>query len=117
MQKETTKDDNPKVEPPTLTVDWEVYAQMLDASDMSDAQKQEYIETIWSIVVSFVDLGFGINAVQQVCEQPLILDDLRIHDVVSSRSSPSQTKFNDSADVQSSSASERSPKCLPHLKK
>lgn len=114
MSKETI--ENP-TQTPSLTVDWEVYAQMLDASDMSEAQKQEYIETIWSIVVSFVDLGFGINSVQQVCEQPLDLSDLEIHDVILSSSSPSQTKFNDAADVQSGGVSERSLKCLPHLKK
>lgn len=111
------KVNNNNDHPPSLNVDWEVYAQMLDASDMSDAQKQEYIETIWSIVVSFVDLGFGLNSVQQVCEQPISLDELSVSDVVSSSSSPSQTKFNDIADPKSRNVSERSLKCLSHLKK
>ncbi len=54
---------------PSLSIDWEVYASYLDESDMSDDQKREFIETLWNIVVAFVDLGFGIHPVQQACEQ------------------------------------------------
>jgi hypothetical protein len=53
--------------PPTLTIDWELYASYLEESDLDDDQKREFIETLWSIVVSFVDLGFGIDPTQQVC--------------------------------------------------
>jgi len=60
-------------EPPTLTIDWELYGQHLEDSDMSDAEKRKFIEALWSIVVSFVDLGFGVHPAQLVtgncCEQ------------------------------------------------
>lgn len=46
--------------PPQLTIDWDAYGQYLEGSDLSDDQKIELIETLWSIVVSFVDLGFGV---------------------------------------------------------
>lgn len=50
---------------PALEIDYELYMKMLEDSEWSDDQKREFIETIWSIVVSFVDLGFGVHPVQQ----------------------------------------------------
>ncbi len=50
---------------PALEIDYDLYMKMLEESDWTDEQKREFIETIWSIVVSFVDLGFGIHPVQQ----------------------------------------------------
>ncbi len=52
---------------PTLSIDWEVYAAMLEESDMPLDQQKELIETLWSIVVMFVDLGFDLNPVAQIC--------------------------------------------------
>ncbi|WP_299970725.1 hypothetical protein [uncultured Roseobacter sp.] len=52
---------------PTLSIDWEVYAAMLEDSDMSLDAQRELIETLWSIVVMFVDMGFELNPVQQIC--------------------------------------------------
>ncbi|WJY21575.1 hypothetical protein QTA57_17910 [Fontisubflavum oceani] len=60
---------------PSLFVDWEVYAAMLEDSDMPLDQQKELIETLWSIVVMFVDLGFDLNPVTQICgEDDLGLD-------------------------------------------
>lgn len=50
---------------PTLNIDWDLYGEYLEESDMSDDEKRELIETLWNIVVSFVDLGFGIESVQR----------------------------------------------------
>lgn len=59
--------------PPTLTIDWDLYGQYLEDSDLSDVEKQEFIEVLWSLVVSFVDLGLGLHPAQLVagsgCEQ------------------------------------------------
>lgn len=49
----------------TLTLDVEYYQSFIDDVDISDEQKQELIETLWNIVVQFVDLGFGIHPLQQ----------------------------------------------------
>lgn len=74
MRRETT-DGNPnrpspgKVNPPTLTVDWDLYLKYLEDSDLSEEQKRNFIETLWSIVIACVDLGFGIHPLQQACEQ------------------------------------------------
>lgn len=52
---------------PSLSIDWETYAAMLEESDMPLEQQKELIETLWGIVVTFVDLGFDLNPVQQIC--------------------------------------------------
>lgn len=54
---------------PGLSIDWELYADYLEESDLTDEQKREFIETLWNIVIAFVDLGFGIHPLQQACEQ------------------------------------------------
>lgn len=62
-------DFNPETLPPSLTIDWEAYSVMLEDSDATETQKRELIATLWSIVVAFVDLGFGVHPVQQACGQ------------------------------------------------
>ena len=54
---------------PTLTVDWTVYANFLEDSEMTDDQKRELIETVWAIVVSFIDMGFDVRAPEDACGQ------------------------------------------------
>ena len=49
-----------------LSLDSSLYDKYLEESDLSEEQKQEFLETLWSIIVSFVDLGFEIHPVQQV---------------------------------------------------
>ena len=47
-----------------LTLDIDTYQALLDDPELSDDQKREFLETIWSIVVQFVDMGFGVEATQ-----------------------------------------------------
>jgi len=49
------------------TFDADEYWEFVEDFDLSDAQKLEYLETIWSIVTSFVDLAFGLHPLQQAC--------------------------------------------------
>jgi hypothetical protein len=51
-------DNAPAPKKPILTVDVEKYQAYLDGADMSEAQKEEFLQALWSIMVSFVDLGF-----------------------------------------------------------
>ena len=60
-------DPNDVAMPPSLTIDWEVYAAMLEESDLPPEKQKELIETLWSLVVMFVDLGFDLNPVRQIC--------------------------------------------------
>jgi len=55
----------PEKSPPSLTVDWEFYAEALEGSDLSEDEKREFINILWYIVCQFVDLGFGIESTQQ----------------------------------------------------
>ena len=109
-----------KASPPTLTIDWELYGKYLDKCDASDAEKQEFLEILWSIAVSFVELGFGVHPLQQVmentCEQQV-----EIAKFIAANADPvipladtTTPKFNASADRQSglseNLAQDRNPK-------
>lgn len=49
-----------------LEFDWKLYEKYLDDPDLTDEEKERIIETLWSIIINFIDLGFGIHPVQQV---------------------------------------------------
>lgn len=52
---------------PTLSIDWDFYGRYLAQSDATDAEKRALLETLWVIVVAFVDLGLGIHPLQNPC--------------------------------------------------
>ena len=52
--------------PPTIAIDYDLYMHHLAESDLTDAQKKELLDTLWQIIVSFVDMGFGVHPLQQV---------------------------------------------------
>lgn len=62
MAKAPPENDPPKTPAPTLSIDWELYGHHLDESDLTDAEKREFIETLWYLMVSFVDLGFEVSS-------------------------------------------------------
>ncbi|MGH1349565.1 MAG: hypothetical protein ACRBBN_01970 [Methyloligellaceae bacterium] len=67
----TTKNKHGSKEPEspsTLTIDVEHYQTYLDDMDIPDEKKRELVETIYSIVVQFVELGFGITTTDQALE-------------------------------------------------
>ncbi len=47
---------------------YEKYRPFFKDFDMSDEQKDEYIDTLWLIMNSFADQAFGLTSSQQVCE-------------------------------------------------
>jgi hypothetical protein len=52
---------------PTMTVDVERYQAYLDGSNMSETEKEEFLQALWKIIVNFVELGFGVHPLQEVC--------------------------------------------------
>ena len=50
---------------PVITVDYEKYAHFLEDSDLTEEQKQEFLQTLWNIIVEFVSMGVGVHPVQQ----------------------------------------------------
>lgn len=52
---------------PTLTFDVARYQEYLDGSDLTPEQKEEFLRAVWSIVVTFVELGYGVHPLQEAC--------------------------------------------------
>lgn len=50
---------------PALTLNVDDYRHYVEDMGLSPEQEQELLEALWTIIVSFVDLGFGIEPVQQ----------------------------------------------------
>jgi hypothetical protein len=53
---------------PVLTLDVALYEQYLAEGGLSEEQKREFLEALWTIIVGFVDLGFGIHPLQLALE-------------------------------------------------
>ena len=90
---------------PALTLDVERYDKMLSESDLTEKQRQEFLQTIWNIIVSFVDLGFDIHPLQQVaseddvqgCGQKFDLTSYMAENMIPSDESLPQKQFTDAA--------------------
>jgi len=69
-----TTGDAGKAEPqilsyPALTIDYALCDKHLKDWDATPEQKQEFADTLWQIIVAFVDLGFGVHPAQQVLQE------------------------------------------------
>lgn len=85
---------------PIITVDVEKYQGYLDGSGLSQAQKEEVLQAMWLIIVSFVELGFGVHPAQEACGKTLLLGEdasQTAPDEVSSRQPENERKPLDSA--------------------
>lgn len=52
----------------SISVDIQKYAVYLEGSGMSETDQTAFLESLWSIIVNFVDLGYGVHPLQQVVE-------------------------------------------------
>ena len=52
---------------PTLSIDIDRYQEYLDGSGLTPEQKEEFLRATWSIVVTFVELGYGVHPLQEAC--------------------------------------------------
>ena len=119
-QIELPSDAPEKPQFPTLSIDYELYQHYLDHADLTEEQKREFLETLWNIIVSFVDLGFGVHPLQQAtsksdeiaCGQNAVSADCLPPfpgDMVD-LSQKSTSQFNTAADGQSGPSNEGSRK-------
>lgn len=74
MTKETHSPQTPSSQPPpnkitTVSVDLEKYVEMLAELDMPLTEKQRCLQSLEMILLSFVDLGFGVNFTSDTCGQ------------------------------------------------
>lgn len=84
-----------------LEVDVERYEAYLDDPSLSQEQKAEFIEALWTIVTAFVELGFGVHPVQQACgqiENGTDPAETAGSDVVTSKHTELSETFNDGPD-------------------
>ncbi|MEN8129340.1 MAG: hypothetical protein ABFS45_03925 [Pseudomonadota bacterium] len=54
-----------------LTLDPDKYREHLDEFDLSEEQQNELLETLWNIMRTFVEIGFGLDSVQ-IFSSPMI---------------------------------------------
>lgn len=59
----------------TLRIDVDRYQHMLDGANLTDAQKREVLEALWTIIVTVVELGYNVHPLQEVCGKPDKLSD------------------------------------------
>jgi len=52
---------------PAVSFDWQDWLPYLEGEDIPDEQSQVLIETLWSIVLTFVDLGFNVKSPSKSC--------------------------------------------------
>lgn len=58
-----------QTEKKTIRIDVERYQCMLDELDLSPIQKQEVLEALFILMVTFVDLGFSVAPLEETCGQ------------------------------------------------
>ncbi|MEM9128266.1 MAG: hypothetical protein AAGA97_00895 [Pseudomonadota bacterium] len=96
--------------PPTVKVDVERYAHMLSNTDMSEDQKRQFLEALWTIIVSFIDLGFGVHPLADTCGQVDDFEPVRAHspaDEVQSGSNSNDIEMNGMAALETPGAAGR----------
>lgn len=54
--------------PPALELDPGEYMGYLEDCDLTEAQKVDFLQTLWSIMAAFVELGFTTNICEQIFE-------------------------------------------------
>ena len=57
-----------KVPPASISIDYEVLGGCLEGFEGTEDEKKELIDVICSIMITFVDLGFGIDPTQQALQ-------------------------------------------------
>ena len=92
-----------------LVCDCEQFRPYLADANLSKEQEDEFLTTLWNIMLGFVDLGFGIHDVQQVIRPDdfsIDLSAILLGEVTESHSL-SKDAFDRASDNQSGLSSER----------
>jgi hypothetical protein len=59
---------------PALTFDFRRYQKYVADAGLSEAEEREYLQTLWDIVISFVDMGFDVHVTTETKEIRLEAD-------------------------------------------
>jgi len=66
------EEDHAAGAPPRFDLD--TYAELLGDTEIGQEQAQAFLETLWTVMAMFVDMGFDLNPDQEICGQVLPLD-------------------------------------------
>ncbi|MEO1346928.1 MAG: hypothetical protein AAFV74_22515 [Pseudomonadota bacterium] len=58
---------------PSIHLTWQDWLPYLEDSGASDADKRQLIETVWAIIMGFVDLGWEVGSSENTSGQNLDL--------------------------------------------
>lgn len=61
---------------PVLTFDADDYRDYVRDMNLTEEQENELLRTLWSIIVQFVDLGFGIESVGRAIKRAAVATEL-----------------------------------------
>lgn len=93
---------DPPAMPATLEIDFEKYLEFTQKFNMDEEQQRELIATLWLIMMTQVDIEFGIDSTSAACgsscgevEQVLRSSEVTSDDVVNSRRSIISGEFNE----------------------
>ncbi|MDZ4055892.1 MAG: hypothetical protein U1D69_02835 [Polynucleobacter sp.] len=50
-----------------IKVDVERYQSYLDDTGMTDQQRKDFLQAMWLVMMSFVEMGFEVHPIQHVC--------------------------------------------------
>lgn len=78
MKDEHNPDDAPKltkeigmalndVHERAIEIDIAKYQKYLDDPALTESQKEEIVKALWSVITGFMDLGFGVQPMKEVC--------------------------------------------------
>ena len=81
-----------------LAFDKEKYLPELEGTDLSEEQKIEMLQALWSIIEAFVDLGFGANSIHQFFSELAAESSESGMDRVESGDGKCKENFEDAAD-------------------
>ncbi len=54
-----------------LEIDLERYQTYIDDNELSEEEKADFVNALWTVIVAFVDLGYGVHGVCQRCCPPI----------------------------------------------
>ena len=104
---------NTSADRPIITLDYDLYAHYLEDSDLSEAEKREFIETMWGFIVDLMSIGYEIHPVQQAQEACGKLSESSVNpphsraEMVQSGGQFIETKFSNAANDKTPEAAER----------
>jgi len=81
---------------PTVAFDWQDWLPYLD-DDIPEDQKRQLIEVLWTIILSFVDLGFDVKSPADICGETIDLKAALETAVLNSRDAQTDTDLEEDA--------------------